>query len=335
MDNPMLTDYVHIMYTLFDLFMQWQAQAKKPKLGRSFTYIEKAMIVFFVMMQLRRISRFKAQRRWLENHHRTAFWLGWATIPHRTTLSRRYKTLYTTLCEFVCFIAQYVSDLDTHFSYQHLVEDKSLFKALGPVWHQSDRKVGRIPDRLRNLDTDATWSKSGYHGWVYGYGLHITCNEAAFPVLIQVETGAISESKVIDQKADHITDKLSPGTLAADNSYTKAMRIRRWAQKGVALLTPAHKWVKGRYATAYHHFIQEPDIAEHLRKRRTSVEPLFDLIAKVLGTTARQKQLPIQGLENVRTCLAVATLTVQIAMIVDSMWGLPLRNISAMLSAFA
>ena len=335
MDNPMLTDYVHIMYTLFGLFTQWQVQVEKPKLGRPFTYIEKAMIVFFTMMQLRRIFRFKAQRRWLENHRRSAFWLGWATIPHRTTVSRRYKALYATLCEFVRFIAEYAPDLDMHFSCQHLVADKSLFKALGPVWHQSDRKVGRIPDRLRNLDTDATWSKSGYHGWVYGYGLHITCNEAAFPALVQVETGAVSESKVIDQKADHIIDGLSPDTLAADNSYTKAMRIRRWAQKGVALLTPAHKWVKGRYATAYHHFIQEPDIAEHLRKRRTSVEPLFDLIAKVLGTTARQKQLPIQGLENVRTCLALATLTVQIAMIVDSIWGLPLRNISAMLSAFA
>lgn len=335
MDNPMLTDYVHIMYTLFDLFTQWQAKVEKSKLGRPFTYIEKVMTVFFVMMQLRRVFRFKAQRRWLEKHRRTAFWLGWATIPHRTTLSRRYKALYTTLGEFVRFIAQYVPDLDTHFGYQHLVEDKSLFKALGPVWHQSDRKAGRIPDRLRNLDTDATWSKSGYHGWVYGYGLHITCNEAAFPTLVQVETGAISESQVIDQKADHIIDELSPDTLAADNSYTKAMRIRRWAQKGVALLTPACKWVKGRYATAYHHFIQEPDIAEHLRKRRTSVEPLFDLIAKVLGTTARQKQLPIQGIENVRTCLALATLTVQIAMIVDSIWGLPLRNISAMRSAFA
>jgi hypothetical protein len=335
MDNPSLTDYVHIMYTLFDLFAQWQAQVEDPKLGRPFTYTQKAMIVFFVMMQLKRIFNFKAQHRWLETHRKAVFWLGWATIPHRTTLSRRYKTLYTTICEFVYFVALYAPDLDTHFSCQHLVEDKSLFKALGPVWHQSDRKAGRIPDGLRNLDTDATWAKSGYHGWVYGYGLHITCNEAAFPVLVLVETGTISESQVVDQKAALIIDGLSPGTLAADNSYTKAMRIRRWAQKGIALLTPAHKWVKGRYATAYHQFIREPNMAEHLRKRRTSVEPLFDLIAKVLGTTGRQKQLPIQGLENVRTCLALATLTVQIAMIVDSIWDLPLRNISAMLSAFA
>jgi hypothetical protein len=42
----------------------------------------------------------------------------------------------------------------------------------------------------------------------------------------------------------------------------------------------------------------------------------------------------IQKLSNVRTCLALATLTVQVAMIANSIWGLPLRNISTMAAAF-
>jgi len=334
MDVPALTDYVHIIDTLFDLFVQWQAQTAPPKQGKPFTYSEKSMIVFFILMQFRRIYKFKAQRRWLDRHRKMALALGWVTIPHRTTLSRRYKGLYEPIRSFVAFIGQYAPDLDERFSSQHLIEDKSLFKALGPVWHQSDRKAGRIPDKLRNLDTDASWSKSAYQGWVYGYGLHMTCNEAAFPKLAQVETGAVSESEVIDQKAPYLINELAPDTLATDNSYAKAMRIRRWAKQGVALLTPAYKWVKGRYATAYHHFIEEPDNAKRLQKRRTSVEPLFDLIAKVLGTNGQQKQLPIQRLNNVRTCLALAALTVQIAMIANSIWGLPLRNISMMTTAF-
>jgi hypothetical protein len=36
----------------------------------------------------------------------------------------------------------------------------------------------------------------------------------------------------------------------------------------------------------------------------------------------------------VRTGLTLATLTVQVAMIVNSIWGLPLHNISAMMAAF-
>ena len=64
------------------------------------------------------------------------------------------------------------------------------------------------------------------------------------------------------------------------------------------------------------------------RSRRTAIEPMFDLVAKALGTTGRQKQLAIQRLDNVRTGLAIATLTVQVAMIANSIWGLPLRNLS-------
>jgi hypothetical protein len=35
--------------------------------------------------------------------------------------------------------------LDPAFDSRELYEDKSLFKAQGPVWHQSDRPAGRIP----------------------------------------------------------------------------------------------------------------------------------------------------------------------------------------------
>ena len=334
MAEPTLTNYVHIIFTLFDMFVQHQQQSGLTKRGRPFTFAEKAMIVLFTIFQFRRIYRFKAQHRWLKANPETVATLGFKQIPHRTTLSRRYKRLYETLQEFVAFIGEYAAELDSALRQEHLVEDKSLFKALGPVWHQSDRQEGRIPDKLRNLDTDATWSKSAYQGWVYGYGLHITCNEAAFPSLVQVETAAYPEGEVLDEKADHILPIIQPKTLAADNKYTKATRIRHWAKQGVILLTPALKWVKGRYAQAYHRFIKEPDNVEHLSHRRTSVEPLFDLIAKVLGTTGKHKQLPVQRQANVQTCLALATFSVQIAMIVNSIWGLPLRNISTMATAF-
>jgi len=71
-----------------------------------------------------------------------------------------------------------------------------------------------------------------------------------------------------------------------------------------------------------------------LSSRKTAVEPLFDLISKVLGTTDNHKQLPIKGLSNVRTCLTLGVLTVQIAMIANGIWGLPLHDISHMAAVF-
>ena len=326
------TDYVELLFTLFEHF--WQQEAARSHRGRPFVYQQKALLVFFVVMQQRRTFRFKAQHRWLQHHPDLRQPLGLHEVPNRTTLSRRYKDLYPVLQDFIAFLGQYAEDLAPQFTSQDLYTDKSLFKAQGPVWHQSDREAGRIPTKLRHLDTDASWSKSGYHGWVYGYGLHLVDNRVGFPKWVQIETAAVAESDVIDQQATPLIQHFRPATVTTDNSYAKARRIRQWAQQGVVLLSPAVKWVKGRYALAYHRYIQQPENAALLRCRRTAIEPVFDLIAQVLGTQAKQKQLPVQKLSNVRTCLALATFTVQVAMIANSIWGLPLRNISTMTAAF-
>ena len=332
MVTPTFADYVELLFTLFERF--WQQEAARSHRGRPFVYQHKALLVFFVVMQQRRIFHFKAQHRWLQHHPELRQHMGLPEVPNRTTLSRRYKDLYPVLQDFIAFLGQYAEDLDPQFTSQDLYTDKSLFKAQGPVWHQSDRQAGRIPDKLRHLDTDASWSKSGYHGWVYGYGLHLVDNRVGFPKWVQIETAAVAESDIIDQQAPYLIRYFRPETVTTDNSYAKARRIRQWAQQGVVLLSPAVKWVKGRYAVAYHRYLQQPANAELLRCRRTAIEPVFDLIAQVLGTKAKQKQLPIQKLANVRTCLALATFTVQVAMIANSIWGLPLRNISTMATAF-
>jgi len=332
MAMPTFANYVHLLLTLFDRFVQ--SQSARAHRGHPFVYQHQRLIVFFTLMHFRQIFHFKTQHRWLTQH--LDYWqvLGLATVPHRTTLSRRYKALYPILQDFVAFLAQYAEDLDPAFDSRELYEDKSLFKAQGPVWHQSDRQAGRIPPGLHHLDTDATWSKSAYHGWVYGYGVHLSDNRAGFPKLVQIETASVGESPILQAKEARLIHALAPHTLTADDAYTQARRIRRWAQAGVVLLTPALRWVKGRYATAYHRFIGEPPQAELLRSRRTAIEPVFDLVAQLIGATDNHKQLPLQGLANVRTCLALATLTLQVAMIANSIWGLPLRNISSMTTAF-
>jgi hypothetical protein len=332
MAQPTIADYVRVITELFEEFDNQRGY--RDRRGRPVTYKDKAFIVFFMMMQFRGIFKFKTQHRWLKNHEEELEKLGWTTVPDRTTLSRRYKKLYQTIQEFTAYLGRIGFEFDSAFKSEHLYEDKSLFKAQGSVWHQKDRKAGRIPDKLRNLDKDATWSKSGHHGWVYGYGLHITCNEAGYPVLVQVETATVSEATVIEQKEDQIIETLNPKTVSGDNSYAQATRIKRWLKKGVVLLTPAYKWKNSKPAKVYKEFIKQPSQAKLLRQRRTAIEPVFDLIAKLIGATGKQKQLPIQGLRNVRTCLALATLTLQFAMLVNSMWGLPLRNISHIRSVF-
>lgn len=332
--EPTFNDYVNLLYNRFEAFVQ--SSDEVVKLGKPYTYQNQSMIVFFIWMQFKKISAFKAQWRWLTKHHEALCVLGWESIPHRTTMSRRYKALYDVIQELIAFIGASSKALGDEMSPKHLNEDQSLFKAQGTVWHQSDRKQGRIPEKLRNLDTDATWSKSGYHGWVYGYGLHLTTNTAGFPVLIEVETATFSEKQAVERKHDQIVNRFKPDTICGDDAYTQAMRIRRWAQQGVIWVVPALRWKNGRYAQAYHQFLkQDPEIAMILRQRKTAIEPIFDLIAKLLGTTAQQKQLFKQGIRNVRTHLALAVLSLQLAMIANQVWNMPSRNISCIKGVFA
>ncbi len=156
------------------------------------------------------------------------------------------------------------------------MEDKRLCKAQESVWHQTDRQLGRIPAILRHRATDATWSKRGYHGWVYGYGCPMTCHAFAVPVWIQIETAAVSEVDGLAQKEPVLLEQICPATLSGDNADTKATRIRRWAPHGVVLLTPALQGVNGRFAQAYPRFIKQPPNACRLQQRRTMIEPLFD-----------------------------------------------------------
>jgi hypothetical protein len=76
--------------------------------------------------------------------------------------------------------------LGEEFQTEVIYEDKSLFKAKGPVWHKKDMQNNHIPEKLRNLDTDASWGKSAYHGWVFGYALlDMRCIRLAHPVVSQ------------------------------------------------------------------------------------------------------------------------------------------------------
>ena len=54
--------------------------------------------------------------------------------------------------------------------------DSTVLVARGGVWHKKDREANRVPHT--SIDTEAHWTKSGWHGWVYGWKLHIIVSAA-------------------------------------------------------------------------------------------------------------------------------------------------------------
>lgn len=211
MAMPIFADYVQLLLALFAQFLPSQnAYAHR---GHPFVYQHHKLIVFFTLMHFRHIFHFKAQHRCLTQHLDYRQVLGLAAVPHRTTLSHRYKALYSILQDFVAFVRQDAQALDPALESHELYEDKSLFKAQGPVWHQSDGLAGRIPPGIHHLDTEPSWGKSAYHGWLYGNGLHLSDNRVGFPKLVQVETASVAESPVLNAKAPRFLNEFVPSTL--------------------------------------------------------------------------------------------------------------------------
>jgi hypothetical protein len=63
--------------------------------------------------------------------------------------------------------------------------DSTVLRARGGVWHKQDREAGIVPHT--SIDTEAHWTKSGWHGWVYGWKLHLVTTVAAVWIPLAAE----------------------------------------------------------------------------------------------------------------------------------------------------
>ena len=66
----------------------------------------------------------------------------------------------------------------------------------------------------------------------------------------------------------------------------------------------------------------------------TAIEPVFSLLCELTGTDNNEKQLPVSRIENVRTFLLLLIVLLQVAMLVNSIWNLPSREVSRMNTLF-
>ena len=150
---PDAKEYITFVFSLLDEF----AEKRRTPIsrGRPKTYSDAALIVFYAMITLKEINTIRGHHRWLYTHPLMLETLGLRFCPSRSTLGRRYKVLLPVLSEFSEFIADWAVSHGYSFSHTLVYEDKSLFKARGPIWHKKDRAKNHIPKGLRNVDKTA------------------------------------------------------------------------------------------------------------------------------------------------------------------------------------
>lgn len=100
-------------------------------------------------------------------------------FPSRRTWERRLKRLPETLPTQIAIVGRC---LVTHLQPwatcgRAAAIDSTVLHARGGVWHAKHRAQGIVPHT--SIDTEAGWTKSGWHGWVYGWKLHVVSTVAS------------------------------------------------------------------------------------------------------------------------------------------------------------
>jgi hypothetical protein len=99
--------------------------------------------------------------------------------PTRRTWERRLAALPETLPAQVGCLGRHLVALLRPWAAcgRAAAVDSTVLRARGGVWHKQDREAGVVPHT--SIDTEAHWTKSGWHGWVYGWKLHLAVTVAA------------------------------------------------------------------------------------------------------------------------------------------------------------
>ena len=92
-------------------------------------------------------------------------------LPSRRTWERRLAAIPATLpAQLGCLGRPLVALLQPWTDCARAAAiDRTVWRALGGVWPKKDREAGGVPHT--SIDTEAPWTNSGWHGWVYGWQL--------------------------------------------------------------------------------------------------------------------------------------------------------------------
>jgi len=167
-----------------------------------------------------------------------------------------------------------------------------VLRALGGVWHKKDREAGVVPHT--SIDTEAHWTKSGWHGWVYGWKLHLVCTAARVWIPL---AAALTPANAAD-------NLLAPGLLQelplelrfllGDQHYRDPDLEQLCARSGCLVITPI--------GGAYPHTDDGVEVRRILHKTRSarflrrdsmsSIAYSEELISDTISTTLQQ-QFPL------------------------------------------
>jgi hypothetical protein len=224
--------------------------------------------------------------------------------PTRRTWERRLKGLPESLpAQIGCFGRYLVQLIAPWASFGRAVAaDSTVLRAKGGVWHKKDREKGEVPHT--SIDTEANWTKSGWHGWVYGWKLHIASIVACVWIPLSAELTPANEAD--NEIAPALIYELPPDTrfVLGDLHYNAPNVQQACEQKGLILVTTKYG--------PYPHNDDGVEVRRIFHKLRSLAIENFNEHFK--GIFDGHGQVPTKGLANTRRFALGAIFVYQLAL---------------------
>jgi hypothetical protein len=235
--------------------------------------------------------------------------------PSRRTWERRLKGLPESLPAQIGCLGRHLVALIQPWATcgRAAALDSTVLRAKGGVWHKKHREKGIVPHS--SIDTEAHWTKSGWHGWVYGWKLHLVTTVAAvwIPLAAYLTPANEADNEIAPALIQELPTSLR--YLLGDIHYNAPNVRQAWESFDRFLIVP-------QYGT-YPHTSVGKEVRRILHKlRSTAIENLNE---QFKGIFDGHGQVPTKGLVNTRRFALGAIFVYQLALMYRFEHGLDLR----------
>ncbi len=298
--------------------------------GRPPVYTDRLIVKALVIMIIRRLYSaysllaFLDQDTDLTRALRATLTDEHGRFPSRRTWERRLQALPEHLPGLIGCFGRYLVGLIQPWARdgRAAAVDSTALRAKGGVWHKKHRVAGIIPHST--IDTEAQWSKSGYHGWWYGWKLHLACAVAAvwIPLAAELTLANTADNEVAPRLVRQLP--LEVRYVLGDTHYNDP-KLRTACELSDRLLVASRR---GKYP----HRGVGVEVRRIFHKLRSqAIEPFNGLFKNVFEWGG---QVPVKGLNRTQLIVLGAIIVYQVVLLYQGERQLPLgRGVKALLRA--
>lgn len=309
------------LVTLVEL-MPTPTPPKKRGRGRPRVYPERLFLKALVIMIVRRLHKVSELLAVLdeptdEMQALRALLSEEGRYPSRRTFERRLRQLPKTLPRQIGCLGRRLARLLKPWAAagRAAALDSTVFRARGGVWHKKDREQGHVPHS--RIDTEAHWTKSGYHGWVYGWKLHVALAVSSvwIPLAACLKAANEADNKVAPELLRELP--LQVRFVLGDTHYNAPNVEKECFGRGLLLVASGRRG-------PYPHTDAGVEVRRLFHKLRSVANENFNEQFKAIFEG--HEQVPTKGLAATSRYGLGAVLVYQLALWYRHRQGLPLRK---------